>query len=107
MRFAQSAPRFEPADPRRLPWVLSVGVVSAAAGDNIGYWIGRRYGAGMLERFPRLFPEPPNRLDSSGGSVSRPGPLGAFSPHLIPGLPFLPGPLAGLFGLGFFPFTPA
>ena len=26
-----------------LPWVLSVGVVSAAAGDNIGYWIGRRH----------------------------------------------------------------
>jgi membrane protein DedA with SNARE-associated domain len=26
------------------PTVLAVGVISAVVGDNIGYWVGRRYG---------------------------------------------------------------
>ena len=26
----------------RLPLVLAVGILSAIAGDNLGYWIGRR-----------------------------------------------------------------
>src|SRR5260370_39077296 len=30
----------------RLSIVLAVGVISAVAGDNIGYWQGRRYGPG-------------------------------------------------------------
>ena len=29
-----------------LPLVLGVGIVSAIAGDNLGYWIGRKYGPG-------------------------------------------------------------
>jgi len=28
----------------RLPLVLLVGIFSAISGDNLGYWIGRRYG---------------------------------------------------------------
>jgi len=36
----------------RLPVVLVVGVVSAVAGDNLGYWVGRRFGRNALPRFP-------------------------------------------------------
>ena len=107
MRFAQSAPRFEPADPRRLPWVLSVGVVSAAAGDNIGYWIGRRYGAGMLERFRRLVRVAPQRFEAMRGFLIRHGPFGVFVARFIAGLRFLAGPLVGAVGLRFIPFTTA
>src|SRR6478736_742424 len=34
----------------RLSIVLAVGVISAVAGDNIGYWMGRRYGPAAVAR---------------------------------------------------------
>ena len=87
-----------------LQWVLSVGVVSAAAGDNIGYWIGRRYGAGMLERFRRLVRVTPQRFESMRGFVIRHGPFGVFVALFLAGLRFLAGPLAGAVGLPFHAF---
>jgi membrane protein DedA with SNARE-associated domain len=91
----------------QLPWVLSVGVVSAAVGDNIGYWIGRRYGAGVLERFRRLVRVAPERFESMRGFVIRHGPVGVFGARFIAGLRFLAGPLAGAVGVRFLPFTTA
>jgi membrane protein DedA with SNARE-associated domain len=42
-----------------LPLVIVVVVVGAVLGDNVGFWIGRRYGRGFLERYgPRLFVTP-------------------------------------------------
>lgn len=45
----------------RLPAVLLVGTVSAAAGDNLGYWLGRVPGRGGL-RAPRVRRERDDRL---------------------------------------------
>ena len=33
--------------------VLIVAIVSAVAGDNLGYWLGRRYGRTAVERYSR------------------------------------------------------
>jgi hypothetical protein len=33
--------------------VLVVGVFSAVAGDNLGYWLGRQYGRRAVERYSR------------------------------------------------------
>jgi membrane protein DedA with SNARE-associated domain len=39
----------------RWPPLLAVGIASAVVGDNIGYWIGRRFGRAGLKRLaPRL-----------------------------------------------------
>src|ERR1700676_2218051 len=35
----------------KLPLVIAVGIVAAAAGDIIGFWIGRRYGHAALDRY--------------------------------------------------------
>lgn len=35
----------------RLPIVLAAGIGSAVAGDNFGYWLGRRYGQEALARY--------------------------------------------------------
>ncbi len=84
----------------RLPLVLAVGIVSAVVGDNLGYWIGRRYGQGAIERYARLILGHPERLGSMRAFVAKYGPLGVFVARFLPGLRFTAGPLAGAAGLG-------
>ena len=42
----------------QLPIVLAIGIVSAVGGDNIGYWLGHRYGRAALERHASLAARP-------------------------------------------------
>ena len=74
----------------RWPLVLAVGVISAAAGDNLGYWIGRKHGRSAVERYSHRVLATPERLES-----------------VIPGLRFMASPLAGAAGLRAFPFVVA
>lgn len=45
-----------------LPLVSFVAVAGAVLGDNLGYWLGRRYGRGFLERHGRKLLVTPERL---------------------------------------------
>src|SRR3954447_9809848 len=38
-----------------LAWIIVVGTIAATTGDNIGYWIGRRGGRPLLERWRSFF----------------------------------------------------
>ena len=89
----------------RLPLVLAVGIVSAVAGDNVGYWLGRRYGQGILERLRAAIGVTPERFDSMRRFVARYGPLGVASARFIAGLRFVAGPLAGAMHLSFVSFV--
>jgi len=91
----------------RLSLVLTVGIVSAVVGDNLGYWIGRRWGQGVVERFRRLTGITSQRFESMRGFILRWGPLGVFGARFIAGLRFLAGPLAGACGLRFTAFISA
>ncbi len=91
----------------RLPLVLAVGIFSAAAGDNLGYWVGRRYGAEAVERYGRRIWLTEERLRSVRRFVTRHGALGVFAARFIPGLRFAAGPLAGATGLPAVPFVVA
>jgi membrane protein DedA with SNARE-associated domain len=88
----------------RLPLVLAIGILSAVVGDNIGYWIGRRYGQGTIERYARWVLGNSGRVESMEGFVACYGPLGVFVARFLPGLRFMAGPLAGATGLRPFPF---
>jgi membrane protein DedA with SNARE-associated domain len=79
--------------------ILVIGIVGAAAGDNLGYWIGRRYGRVAVERYSRRILMNPERLQTLGCFVMKHGFLGVFAARFIPGLRFLAGPLAGAAGL--------
>lgn len=79
----------------RLPSVLAVGIISAAIGDNVGYWLGREFGRGAIERYGHRVGVTPARLESVWRFVTRYGALGIFVARFIPGLRFLAGPLAG------------
>jgi len=87
--------------------VLLVGVVSAVAGDNMGYWLGRRYGRTALPRYARWVLGHPERLGAMEAFVERRGPFAVFVARFIPGIRFMAGPLAGGLGLGFLPFLVA
>ena len=66
-------------------------------GDNIAYWIGRRYGRLALTRFLKIGPE---RIERMQGLVLRYGMLAVFVARFVAGLRFMAGPLAGSTGLG-------
>ena len=83
----------------RLPLVLLVGVLSAIAGDNLGYWLGRRYGQAAIARYGRWVLLTPARLDATRRFVTRYGAFGVFAARFIAGLRFMAGPLAGSTGL--------
>ena len=88
----------------RLPIVLAIGIVSAAGGDNIGYWLGHRYGRATLERHSRWLLGHPGRLAMMQDFVARRGSLAVFVARFVPGLRFMAGPLAGALGLPFSSF---
>jgi membrane protein DedA with SNARE-associated domain len=83
----------------RLPWVLAVGVLSAVTGDNLGYWIGRKFGRPALERYGHWLLVTPDRLDAVQRAVTRHGALAVFVARFVPGLRFLAGPVSGMTGL--------
>ncbi len=83
----------------RLATVLAVGILGAVAGDSLGYWIGRKFGQGAIERYGHWILITPARLESARRFVTRYGSLGVFAARFLPGLRFLAGPLAGTSGL--------
>jgi membrane protein DedA with SNARE-associated domain len=80
--------------------VLIVALVSAVAGDNFGYWLGRRYGRAAVERYARWLLKPA-RVAVAESFVSRYGALAVCVARFVGGFRFLAGPLAGAVGLPF------
>jgi membrane protein DedA with SNARE-associated domain len=83
----------------RLSWVVLIGVASAVAGDNLGYWVGREYGRRAVERYGHWVLITRDRLDAGLRLVHRYGALAVFFARFVPGLRFLAGPVAGITGL--------
>jgi membrane protein DedA with SNARE-associated domain len=90
-----------------LPAVLVVGIGSAVVGDNIGYWLGRRYGRAILPRYARWVLGHPERLKTMEAFIERRGPFAVFVARFIPGIRFMAGPLAGGLGMRVLPFLAA
>jgi undecaprenyl-diphosphatase len=67
-----------------LPGVAMVAIVGAVLGDNLGYWIGRRYGRGFLERHGRKLFVTPERLEAAEGYYRRHGGKTVFLGRFIP-----------------------
>jgi membrane protein DedA with SNARE-associated domain len=82
-----------------LPTVMAVGVLAAIVGDNIGYWLGRRYGRQALERYGRYIWISPDRLEKVSAFIGRYRGLAMFAARFVPGARFLAGPVAGATGM--------
>ena len=88
-----------------LPLVVAVGIVSAALGDNLGYWFARRYGRAALERYGHHIFITSERLDAVQGFFLRWGAWAVFLARFVPGLRAWAGPIAGVAGMRFLPFS--
>ena len=75
-------------------------LISAVAGDTFGYWLGRRYGRAVVERYARWLLTPA-RVVVAESFVSRYGALAVCAARFVAGFRFLAGPLAGAVGLPF------
>jgi len=87
--------------------LLAVGFTSAVMGDNIGYWLGRRFGKGALQRHAHWILGHPERLETMQRFVARRGATAVFVARFVPGLRFTAGPLAGALGLPAWSFLAA
>jgi membrane protein DedA with SNARE-associated domain len=67
-----------------LPLVSAVAVVFAVLGDNLGYWIGRRYGRGFLERHGRRLLVTPERLEAAERYYATHGGKTVFLGRFVP-----------------------
>jgi membrane protein DedA with SNARE-associated domain len=77
-----------------------VGVMLAAAsgavlGDNLGYWVGRRLGWGLLVRVGRLLRQSPDQLAAMRSRFLRHAGLSVFLGRFVAVLRVLAGPMAG------------
>jgi membrane protein DedA with SNARE-associated domain len=84
--------------------VVVVAIISAVTGDNLGYWLGRRFGRKSLPRYASWVLGHPERLRSMEEFISRRGPFAVFVARFIPGIRFMAGPLAGALGMNSGPF---
>ena len=80
----------------RIPIVVIVAIVSAVAGDNMGYWLGRRYGPSILERLRAIAPD---QVERTRRFVLRHGALAVFGARFVTGVRVMAGPLAGCTGM--------
>jgi membrane protein DedA with SNARE-associated domain len=67
-----------------VPAVAFVAAVGAILGDNLGYWIGRRFGRGWLERHGRKVLITPDRLETAERYYRQHGGKTIFFGRFIP-----------------------
>jgi len=80
----------------RLPWIIVVGTIAATTGDNIGYWIGRKGGRLLLERWKGFFHIRQSHIQAAEDLIQRHGAPAIFFARFIAGARIIAGPLAGV-----------
>jgi membrane-associated protein len=80
----------------RLPWIIIVGTIAATAGDNIGYWIGRKGGRPLLERWKSFFRISHKFIAQAEALIEKRGAVAIFFARFVTGARVVAGPLAGV-----------
>lgn len=80
----------------QLPWIIVFGTIAATTGDNIGYWIGRRGGRPLLERWKHLFRVSDKHIRIGEALLETKGPVAIFFARFVAGARIFAGPLAGI-----------
>lgn len=80
----------------RLPLIIVIGTIAATIGDNVGYWIGRKGGRPLLERWKRFFHVKQKHIATGEALIAKHGPLAIFLARFVTGARVIAGPLAGI-----------
>lgn len=75
--------------------VLVVGIVSASAGNGIGYWLGRQFGAAAVRRYGDRVLVSSAKLERSRLFFLKYGAPAIAIARFVPGLHYAAGPVAG------------
>jgi membrane protein DedA with SNARE-associated domain len=80
----------------QLPWIILVGTLAAAVGDNVGYAIGNYGGRPLLERYRNVF-----RISDAGVArgerlFNRYGSVTILFSRFVFGMRVIAGPMAGI-----------
>jgi membrane protein DedA with SNARE-associated domain len=78
-----------------LPRVIATAIVAAILGDNLGFFVGRRLGRGLIERHGRRIGLTQSRLAQFNGFFARHGAKTVFIARFITGLRVFCAVLAG------------
>ncbi len=79
-----------------LEWIILIATLAATLGDNLGYWIGRRGGRPLLDRYQHLFHIPQRHIHHGERVFAKHGPVAVFSARFVFGMRIITGPLAGV-----------
>lgn len=82
-----------------LPWVVATAIAAATLGDNLGFYIGRRGGRALVERFGGRFGITAARLGEFDRFFERHGGRTVFIARFITGLRVVGAMLAGGSGM--------
>lgn len=91
----------------KLQWVILVAICACTVGDNIGYWIGRRGGRPLLEKYKGLFHISDETIHAGEEILRRRGSFAIFIARFIAGMRIVAGPLAGVLRMEWKRFLPA
>ena len=80
----------------QLSWVILIGICACTMGDNIGYWIGRRGGRPLLEKWKHFFRIGDDAIKAGEEFLQRRGSVAIFLARFIAGMRVVAGPLAGV-----------
>ncbi|HET6935360.1 MAG TPA: DedA family protein [Candidatus Angelobacter sp.] len=76
-------------------WIIVAGVIAATIGDNIGYWIGRKGGRPLLDKWKRFFRVSDDDIAAGEELIKRKGANTVFFARFVWGLRMIAGPLSG------------
>lgn len=85
--------------PLWLPFVALVAILGAVLGDNVGFWIGHRYGRGFVERHGRKLLVTPERLERAEAYYGSHGGKTVFFGRFIPFVRSVGFIVAGIAGM--------
>lgn len=89
----------------KLRYIILVGIAAATLGDNIGYWIGRKGGRPLLDRYAHLFRIPATVIRKGETLFAKRGPLAIFFARFVFGMRIIAGPVAGVLKMDWRKFT--
>ncbi len=80
----------------RMSYIILIGITAATLGDNIGYWIGRKGGRPLLDKYQHLFRIPNTTIAKGEKLFSQHGKWTIFFARFVFGMRIIAGPLAGV-----------